>query len=218
MYFRRRGSLGVELLERRLQNLGLRRPGSLVVRGPTSDLRPPDRQPPRDASSIALDHLAAAHLEHLDDGAGRADLDAERVAIAEPRAGHLLLPLLQRLDRPQRVAQLRRLLEPLRRPPPSVIRVRSCATSSSLRPSRNSRVCCTATSYCSSLQISRTHGAMQRWMSYSRHGRARSPVMTSLHDRMPNSRCVSAIVRRPSFAGMNGPGVDSGRPSRRCGR
>ena len=31
------------------------------------------------------------------------------------------------------------------------------------------------------------------------------PVITSLHDRMPNSLWVSAIVRRPSFAGMNGP-------------
>ena len=46
---------------------------------------------------------------------------------------------------------------------------------------------------------------MQRLMSNSRHGRPRSPVITSLHDRMPNSLCVSDIVRRASDAGMNGP-------------
>ena len=45
-------------------------------------------------------------------------------------------------------------------------------------------------------------------MSYSRHGRPRSPLMTSLHERMPNSRCASAIVRRATDAGMNGPGVE----------
>ena len=48
---------------------------------------------------------------------------------------------------------------------------------------------------------------MQRLMSYSRQGRPRSPVITSLQERIPNRRCVSAIVRRPSDAGRNGPGV-----------
>ena len=46
---------------------------------------------------------------------------------------------------------------------------------------------------------------MQRLMSYSRQGRPRLPVITSLHDRMPNSRCVSDIVLRAKCAGMNGP-------------
>ena len=61
------------------------------------------------------------------------------------------------------------------------------------------------TPYSSSLQIVSTQGAMQRLMSYSRHGRPRLPVMTSLHERIPNSRCVSAIVRRAKRAGRNGP-------------
>ena len=81
----------------------------------------------------------------------------------------------------------------------------SRSISSSFLPSKNSCVRCTASSYCSFEQIAATHGAMQRLMSYSRHGRSRVPVMTSLHDRMPNSRCVSPIVRRASDAGMNGP-------------
>ena len=42
-------------------------------------------------------------------------------------------------------------------------------------------------------------------MSYSRHGRCRVPVITSLHERMPNTLCVSDIVRRANFAGRNGP-------------
>ena len=58
---------------------------------------------------------------------------------------------------------------------------------------------------CSSEQIDATQGARQRLMSYSRHGRARLPSMTSLHDRIPNSRCVRLIVRRATSAGMNGP-------------
>jgi hypothetical protein len=50
-----------------------------------------------------------------------------------------------------------------------------------------------------------TQGAMQRLISNSRHGRPRSPVIVSLHDRIPNSRCVSDMVLRASEAGMNGP-------------
>ena len=71
--------------------------------------------------------------------------------------------------------------------------------------SNGSFVFATATPYCSSVQISATHGAMQRLMSYSRQGRPRRPLMTSLQERNPNSRCDSTIVRRPSLAGRNGP-------------
>ncbi len=63
----------------------------------------------------------------------------------------------------------------------------------------------TARPYSSAEQRLSTHGAMQRLMSYSRHGLSRLPVMTSLHDRIPNSRCVSDIVFRANCAGMNGP-------------
>ena len=77
--------------------------------------------------------------------------------------------------------------------------------SSSFFPSKNRCVCCTASSYCSFEQIAATHGAIHRLMSYSRQGRSRLPVMTSLHERMPNSRWVNPIVRRASDAGMNGP-------------
>jgi hypothetical protein len=34
---------------------------------------------------------------------------------------------------------------------------------------------------------------------------ARSPVIGSLHDRMPNSRWLSDMALRASEAGMNGP-------------
>ena len=37
--------------------------------------------------------------------------------------------------------------------------------------------------------------------------------MTSLQDRMPNTRCASAIVRRASLAGRNGPAKKSPAPS-----
>ena len=61
----------------------------------------------------AFDHPAAAHLEDLHHRAGRPELQAERVAVAELRARHLLLAGAQRLDRLQRVAQLRGLFEAL---------------------------------------------------------------------------------------------------------
>ena len=71
----------------------------------------------RSASSVpeldALDDPAAAHLEHLDDDAGRSELHAEHVAVAELGRRHLLLAVVQRLHGAHRVAQLRRLLEPL---------------------------------------------------------------------------------------------------------
>ena len=72
----------------------------------------------------------------------------------------------------------------------------SVLTSSSFLPSRNSWVSFTARPYSSGEHTVSTHGAMQRLMSYSRHGRPRLPVITSLHDRMPKSRCVNAIVLR----------------------
>ena len=61
----------------------------------------------------ALDDAPAADLEHLDDDAGRAELQAEDVAMPELGGRHLLLAVVQRLHRAQRVAQLRRLLEAL---------------------------------------------------------------------------------------------------------
>ena len=63
----------------------------------------------------------------------------------------------------------------------------------------------TARPYSSAEQMVSTQGAMQRLMSYSRHGRPRFPVITSLQERIPNSRCVSDIVRRAKWAGRNGP-------------
>ena len=77
--------------------------------------------------------------------------------------------------------------------------------SSSFRPSRNSLVCSTASAYCSGVHRFSTHGATQRLMSYSRQARPRRPLMTSLHERMPNSLWVSDIVFRARVAGRNGP-------------
>ena len=109
MDLRRRRPIGVELLKGRLQNVALpvvtlrRRPRPRVER--LSQLR--DELDP-------LDHPASAHLEDLDDGACRTELQAEGIAIAELDPGHLLLTGPLRLDRLDRVAQLRRLLEALR--------------------------------------------------------------------------------------------------------
>ena len=166
----------------------------------------------------AFDDLAAAHLEDLDDRAGRPDLEAERVAIAERRAtsssagaGAACRSCESRraAARPARSAP--------RRPP---------RTSAAAGPRRARRCALRGTAACaappprsaSGPQISRTQGAMQRPMSYSRHGRARSPVITSLHDRMPNSRCVSVIVLRAERGGQERARVDSGRPARRAAR
>ena len=79
------------------------------------------------------------------------------------------------------------------------------AINSSFRPSRNSFVCSTASPYCSRVHRLSTHGAMHRLMSYSRQARPRRPLMTSLHERMPNSLWVSDIVFRARVAGRNGP-------------
>ena len=81
--------------------------------------------------------------------------------------------------------------------------------SSSLRPSRKSFVCCTATRYSllgADLADAGRDAALD--VVLEARPRPRSPVIASLHDRMPNSLCVSDIVRRPSDAGMNGPGVE----------
>ena len=40
-----------------------------------------------------LDDPPGAHLKHLDDRAGRADLHTECIPVAQPRGGHLLLPV-----------------------------------------------------------------------------------------------------------------------------
>ena len=111
---------------------------------------------------------------------------------------------MEGLDGAHRVAQLRGLLVALAfggDDHPALQRL----SSSSLRPSRKSWVSPTARPYSSAEQMLSTHGAMQRLMSYSRQGRSRLPVITSLHDRIPNSRCVRAIVLRANRAGMNGP-------------
>ena len=145
-----------------------------------------------------------AHLEHLHDRAARPELDAERVAIAEARRRHLLLPIAQRLDGADGVAQVRRLLVALlvggraHRALEVVDQLVGASLEQQPRVAHRVR-------YASCVQIAATHGATQRLMSYSRQGRPRSPVITSLHDRRPNSRCVRLIVRRARRAGRNGP-------------
>ena len=152
-----------------------------------------------------LDDAAAADDEHLHHRAPGADLHTEHVAIAQLRRRHLLLPLANGFDGAHRVTQLRGLFEPLAgrrieharraivRPAPGCV------------PPETACVSATATEYRSALQIVATHGARHRLMSYSRQGRCRVPVMTSLHDRMPNTLWVSDMVRRANFAGRNGP-------------
>ena len=130
-------ALGVELLQRGLQDVRLRAwPPRRHRRRPSAVAAP------RVASSIALDHLAAADLEHLHDGAGGPDLEAERVAIAERRcpsssagaaAASRSCASRRAAARPARSAP---------RPPPRSSAAAGASTSSSLRPSRNSRVCC----------------------------------------------------------------------------
>ncbi len=57
-----------------------------------------------------FDDSTAAHLEHLDDGAGRPDLHTERVTVSQPDRRHLLLAVPQRFDRLDGVPGMRRLL------------------------------------------------------------------------------------------------------------
>ena len=156
------------------------------------------------SSTRSID-AAAPHLEHLDDGARAARLQSRTRRVARAPALAIFC------CRSRSVSTVR-------------IASRSCAACSYrsacgrlLHPAaqiarellgpafeKQPRVLHRAL-YSASEQIVSTHGARQRWMSYSRHGRARLPVITSLHERMPNSRCVSAIVRRASRAGRNGP-------------
>ena len=104
----RRLAVRVELLQRGGEHLGRR----------TVDARPGPGPPPGPSASLPvvgqldpIDDAAVPHLEDLDDGARRADLEAERVAVAQRRRLHLLLAVAQRLDRADRVAQVRRALE-----------------------------------------------------------------------------------------------------------
>ena len=93
----RRNAELVELLQRRLEHLAVARADDRVFR-PELD---------------ALDDAPAADLEYLDDDAAGAELEAEDVAMAERRRRHLLLPIVEGLHRPHRVARLRGFLEAL---------------------------------------------------------------------------------------------------------
>ena len=101
---------GVELRQRRGDDLALarrrRRPHPVDAAGHRHAFAP---------QLDAIDDAAAAHLEHHDRRAPRPEADAEPVAIAEPRGGHLLLPIAQRLDGADGVAPVGRLLVALRR-------------------------------------------------------------------------------------------------------
>ncbi len=105
---RRRGPVGVELLQRRLQHVALatvalwRRTRARIQR--LAQLR---------GQLDPLDHPSPTHLEDLHHRPGRPELQPERVAVAELDPGHLLMPRVLGFDRPDRVAQLRRLLEAL---------------------------------------------------------------------------------------------------------
>ena len=85
------------------------------------------------------------------------------------------------------------------------MRLLSVLISSSFLPSRNSCVSLTAPLYSAGEHTLSTQGARHRLMSYSKQGRSRLPVMTSLHERMPNSLCVSDMVFRAKCAGRKGP-------------
>ena len=91
---------------------------------------------------------------------------------AELGRRHLLLAIVQRLHRPHRVAQLRRLLEPLACG--GVDHPRRAASRRARRSCLRGTAACRRPRALYSLgeQIVSTHGAMQRLMSYSRHGRA----------------------------------------------
>ena len=95
--FRRGAAQLVELLQRRLQHVSFARSRDCIL----------------GAQLHALDDAAVADLEDLDDEARWAELEAEYVAVPELDCRHFLLPIVKRLDGPQRVAHLRRLFEPL---------------------------------------------------------------------------------------------------------
>src|SRR6187401_1236228 len=105
MDFGRRRMLRVELLQRRLKDFSLPNTRAFAHCPSTIAHRPSvigQRVARLSARQLnPLDHFPAADLEDLDDGAGGADLDTEGVAVAQPRARHLLLALLEGLDRAQ---------------------------------------------------------------------------------------------------------------------
>ena len=110
--------LRIKLLERRLED-GLvgavararhRRAPAVCVRRLAGGRGCPPPAGLRACELDPFDDLAAADLEDLHDRAGGSDPETERIAIAEARPRHFLLALLERLNRAQRVAELRRLL------------------------------------------------------------------------------------------------------------
>src|SRR5688500_17180350 len=58
----------------------------------------------------ALDNAPASRLEDLTRHARRTQLQSEYVPVPELRSGHFLLAIMQRLDGPDRVPQVRRFL------------------------------------------------------------------------------------------------------------
>src|SRR5436190_19375307 len=108
MDLRRRRMIRVELLHRGLQDFRFGSRTRLAALASRLPLRAPLLAPRTSLLAThqlnALDHLAAADLEHLVHRAGGADLQPERVAVDQAGARHLLLAMLQRPDRSQRVA------------------------------------------------------------------------------------------------------------------
>ena len=131
---RRRHVVGVELLQRDLEQLGfdVGRATPRLARRPVCSSKRSITRPPRNTNTCTTAPSVP-------------ELHADDIAIVEAGGRHLLLPLAHRVDRADRVAQLRRLLVALVRRRPRIMRSRSCPASSSLRPSRNSRVSATAT-------------------------------------------------------------------------
>ena len=103
VHFGRRAAQFVELLDRRRERPSPRR------------RRAPRRSRPRCRARRARRPGPLLTWNTWTDDAGRTELQPEHVAVPELGGGHLLLAIVQRLDGPQRVAQLRRLLEPLAR-------------------------------------------------------------------------------------------------------
>ena len=151
-------------------------------------------------------------LEHLTDApagptfrpnASRSPSSALDISLARP----------ERVDRADRISQLRGLLEPLGR--------RGIAHP--VAEGRDERVVAALEKHLRVLDSDAVTRRTDR--AHARRDAAldveletRPPALgDDLHDRMPNSRCVSAIVRRPSDAGRKGP-RSSGRPAARAGR
>ena len=196
---RRRDAKLVELHQRRMQHIGFPAGDGAGI-GPELD---------------AFDDAAASHLKDLNRAAARSELQAEHVSIAKPGARHLLLPVAKRLHRAQGIAQLCRLLESL------LVSRRLHAVAQSLHElvvpafEQQPRVRNRHSVLLFGADLG--HAGCEAALDVvSRQGRPRCPVITSLHERMPNTRCDSVIVRRASLAGRNGPGVEIAASSRRC--